>query len=444
MSDIDNVISLSISVQSTTLTRAGFGVPAILDFTTVFTDERVREYTSLSAMVTDGFATTDLAYVAANKIFSQNPRPTKVKVFRRLRAPTQLMELTPTTAVSTTYSFSASITGGTYQQVSYTSSATANAAEIINGLTAAVAALSSYSGNVVASNQTTKLRVVAATAGKYFSLSECSSTFSAVVDDTANVSIATDLSDCEDEDNDYYGLITTSKGQDEIVALAAAVETRRRYMVAGTMDTDTYGTSTLTDTAGLLKASSYKRSSVFVQKNKHMEQGDAAVLGRWLPYQPGSETMNLKDLSGVETDTYTDTQFSNLTLKNALFYKTIANVDVLFWGKSAQGQFMDTTRFIDWLYANIQEDLFVLLSSNSKIPFTDAGIAQVEGIIRSVLAKGISVGGLAEDPAPNVIVPLAADVATADKASRTLTPITFTATLAGAVHTVTITGTVSV
>jgi hypothetical protein len=167
-------------------------------------------------------------------------------------------------------------------------------------------------------------------------------------------------------------------------------------------------------------------------------------MGRWLPFPPGSETLHLKSVNGVDADTYTASQFANLTSKNALFYKPLGGTNVLFWGKAASGEYMDVVRFIDWLYANIQEDVFALLQSNNKIAFTDIGVAQVQGAIQAVLARGVGVGGLAADPAPTVTVPAVADISTVDKAARTLTGVEFTATLAGAIHIVDITGTVSV
>lgn len=441
---LDSVVPLTISLQTTTLTRAGFGVPAILDYTEVFTDARVREYTSLAGMVEDGFATTDLAYTAAQKVFSQSPRPEKIKIFRRLSAPVQTMELTPATAINTTYSGSLAITGGSYQDFSFTSSATADSAEILAGLTAAIAALTNYAGNIVASTGSGIVQIAAATAGKYFNLDDLSSTFSDVQDETPDVGAATDLAACEVEDDDYYGLISTSKGEPELTDLAGEIEARRRFFIAGSMDLDTYGSSLLTDFAGALKTANYMRTTAFVQKGKHMEQGDAGVMGRWLPFTPGSETMHLKSVAGVDTDKYTATQITNLNSKNALYYTTLAGTSVLFWGKAASGEYMDVVRFIDWLYANIQEDVLVLLQSNSKIPFTDPGVAQVQAAVQAVLGRGVSVGGLAADPAPAVFVPKVANVATADKAARTLTDVTFTGTLAGAIHITDITGTVSV
>jgi len=445
MSSLDSLVSLAITLESTTLSRAGYGTPAILDYNTRFTDTLVRSYGSLAAMTTDGFATTDLAYIAATKVFSQNPKPSTLKIFRRTNAPAETMVLTPTTAVSTTYSGTLAITGGSAQDWTYTSSATGTAATIANGLTAAIAALLSYSGNLVVSGATaTGVVTLTAVTGKHFALDEISSTFSDVQDETPDVSSVANLAACEAIDSDYYGLISTSKGGPEIVALSAAIEARRKILIIGSMDKDVYNSSALTDVAGVAKTAGYDRTAIFAQKGNHMAQGDAAIMGNWLPYTPGSETMHLKTISGVAADTYTDTQAGYLNTKNALYYKTVANVNVLLWGKVASGEYLDVVRFIDWLYSNIQEDVFVLVSSNSKIPFTDAGVAQVEGIIRAVLARGISVGGLAASPAPNVIVPLVADVATADKAARNLTPITFTATLAGAIHITSITGTVSV
>jgi hypothetical protein len=85
MAGLDDIINLSITIQSSTITQAGFGTPLVLDFNTRYSDVRVRSYSSLASMVTDGFATTDPAYVAVSQMFSQNPRRTDtMKVCRSL------------------------------------------------------------------------------------------------------------------------------------------------------------------------------------------------------------------------------------------------------------------------------------------------------------------------------------------------------------------------
>ena len=82
--------------------------------------------------------------------------------------------------------------------------------------------------------------------------------------------------------------------------------------------------------------------------------------------------------------------------------------------------------------------------SNDKVPFTDPGIAQVEGAVRGVLNQSVGQGILSEDPEFTVTVPKAADVSTVDKSNRLLPDVKFTGTLAGAIHEVDIDGTVSV
>ena len=76
--------------------------------------------------------------------------------------------------------------------------------------------------------------------------------------------------------------------------------------------------------------------------------------------------------------------------------------------------------------------------------FTDSGIGTILNLITAQLKEGVSKGFLAGDPAPTVTVPKAAAVDPADKAARTLPGVKFQATLAGAIHRVVISGTLSV
>jgi hypothetical protein len=92
----------------------------------------------------------------------------------------------------------------------------------------------------------------------------------------------------------------------------------------------------------------------------------------------------------------------------------------------------------------MQYDVYDVLVNNNKVPYTDAGVAMVESRIRSRLNIGVDVGGLSSDPAPTVTVPRVSSETTANRANRTIPDIYFTATLAGAIHSVTINGTVSV
>jgi hypothetical protein len=442
---LNDIINLSISIESSNVTQEGFGTPLVLDYNTRYSDTLVHEYGSPADMITDdSFATTDEAYQAVGKIFSQDPSPSTVKVGRRTSPPSQRYELTPATAVSTVYSFNISVTGGTDQTVTYTSSATANAAEIINGLTAAVAAVNGYGpAALTASNQTTYLRIAGPASGVKFGINTVKNTFSAHGDKTPDNSIATDLANVLLEDDDWYAFMSTSKGAAEIEALAVAIQAYRKFFVAATQDSEVLSSVSTDDIGYDLNAAGYTRTAL-IHNDNHMDHPDAALLGRWLPYEPGSETVKFKQLTGITPTKHTTSQRTALRAKSVNFYETRAGVPIVMEGVTCEGEFMDTIRFVDWVYARISEEVFGLFVSEEKVPFTDPGIAQVSNAIFSVLLRGIEVGGFSNDPFPSITVPKANDVSAINRAARNLPDIRFRAQLAGAVHTVDITGTVSV
>lgn len=89
MADIDRIVSVSITRQTTAPSVASFNGMLIADaflksVTTPSFDERVREYGSLAEVVADGFATTSFVYRAASKAFAQSPAPKKIYVGRKL------------------------------------------------------------------------------------------------------------------------------------------------------------------------------------------------------------------------------------------------------------------------------------------------------------------------------------------------------------------------
>ena len=89
----------------------------------------------------------------------------------------------------------------------------------------------------------------------------------------------------------------------------------------------------------------------------------------------------------------------------------------------------------------MQTAVLSVLRSSNKIPFTDDGIDTVGNALRGALRADVTDGIYSTF---TVTTPAASAVSSADKAARSLTGVTFTATLAGAIHLTTITGTVSV
>jgi hypothetical protein len=85
-----------------------------------------------------------------------------------------------------------------------------------------------------------------------------------------------------------------------------------------------------------------------------------------------------------------------------------------------------------------------MLAGLDKVPYTDAGVALIQAQVIASLQSAVAKGILTSDPAPVVTVPKVANVSPSDKAARILPDVKFSATLAGAIHKVNITGVVSV
>lgn len=80
---LEQVVDVQISSQSSQVTQAGFGTMLILGTHTNFA-ERLRYYTDADTLLDDGFLTTDPEYLAAVKAFSQELKPERIAVGRRV------------------------------------------------------------------------------------------------------------------------------------------------------------------------------------------------------------------------------------------------------------------------------------------------------------------------------------------------------------------------
>jgi hypothetical protein len=107
----------------------------------------------------------------------------------------------------------------------------------------------------------------------------------------------------------------------------------------------------------------------------------------------------------------------------------------LDYGQTTAKLFADTVISGDWVVARMKESIAQLLldtsAQNRKIPYTDAGIAVLAGVVRRWLKRGESVGHFRPDSS-FVTVPLLSTIDSATIAARTLT-IQAETTLAGAI-----------
>lgn len=434
---LDSIVSVTITTGTSAVSQAGFGVPMIVGYHAEFAD-LVRTYDAadgLTALTSDGFSSSDPIYLAAQALLAQNPKVSEFKVGKLSTSTTQTVEFTP--IAINNYEYTLTIGG---EEFSYTSDGTATVAEITAGL---VSDINGGSVAVTATDNTTKFTVAADVANTFFVYKDYDHANLRLTDvSTAQASMSTDLDSIVVQDDDWYCLLLASQRESDIEAAAAWVETKKKIMLCNSAD---YGiiSSSSTDVASDLQTSGYARTALIFQANLGEHSG-AAWAGQCLPLDPGSETWAYKTLSGISVNTLTATERGFIEDKSANHYTTVAGVNVTRYGVTSAGEYIDVTRFVDWLQARIQEEVFSALVNNKKLPYTNAGVSVVKGQILGVLRRGIRVGGLAEDPEPQVFAPDVADVSSVDKANRLLPDVSFTATLAGAIHTLQISGTLSV
>ena len=432
---ISDIISVSISVSGAGPTRAGFGEPLIAAYHTHFTD-RVREYSSLAGMVSDGFAVTDPAYLAASEVFAQNPAPPTLKIGRRALPMTQTLHLTLlSTSATDTYVVQVRTAGGSWHVVTRASTGVPNTDA--TNLAADITALS-LSG--LTSSATGAVVTLAMTAGKLLDVQPGPASLITFADVTANPGIETDLAAILAADGAWYGLVLDSQSKAEIDAAATWVEANGKLFVWNNSDSADADGSSTTDIFYTHKQAAHRRSVGLFSQTQLLSYSGAAWQGRLFPTDPGSENWAFKTLIGVLADNLTDSQIHAVENKNGSVYTTLFGLNLTQFGKTPDGEWIDIIRGEDALTNALQVGVLALQANNLKIPFTDAGIDMYRSVIIGVLNSFVATGFVAASPAPFVSLPKASQVDSINKAARNLPLVSFSATLAGAINSTTISG----
>lgn len=168
-----------------------------------------------------------------------------------------------------------------------------------------------------------------------------------------------------------------------------------------------------------------------------------AMAVKAMNFHAGEETWALKQVATVTPSKLTSTFIKKLEEANFSYVITVASKNITQGGKTGGGEWIDIIRFRDWLQNDMQVRVVNLLIVNPKIPYTDNGIGLVENQMLASLKDGQKYGGIAPteyDADGNAIpgyttdVPLASELTSTQKASRTLEDCKFSARLAGAIH----------
>lgn len=347
--DINDIVDVTITAESSAISRQGFSTPMFVSTHEIDDPVRVKYFEGddiLGDMVADGFATSSVAYLQVAAALRQEPRIAKVAIGRR-------------------------------------------------------------------------------------------DTTDADVDATMNAIAAED-------DTGWHVFAHETRTAADIEDLAAWTSTRNHQYIAQTNDA-AVPAGTAGNIAAVLQTAGHRRTALLVRQVAE-DRADAAWVGRCctadLDVADGAVTWALKELVGITPDTYTSAQRATIHGYNANTYEKRAGRNITFPGKSSHGEYIDIQTLIDWTDARMTEDLFgTLASTPTRIPFSPAGMAVFDLLVRQRLQIAANNGLYVEF---TVTMPAYEDLLSDDIAARVLRTIAWTATPAGAIHTVKVRGRVAI
>jgi hypothetical protein len=230
----------------------------------------------------------------------------------------------------------------------------------------------------------------------------------------------------------FYAVLCTSKNANDVFALADQIQTETRIYGTSSSSAD-IANGADNNLLRVLSAADFSRTFLMYHTEAATEMPEAALLGKMLATTPGAETWIFQNLIGVTGNNLTPTVKNNLRLDKGIYYSDLAGKNVTLQGWMTNGTNIDIIHGLDWLESYIKENLVVLLRDAKRIPYTDAGIGLFENSLRASLQEAVNRGVILNY---TVTLPKAITVSSEDKTARILRNVNFTATLAGAIHSI--------
>lgn len=386
--------NINIGLQNVSVSRQGFGIPLFASSHRYF-PERVRSYTSLSAVAKD-VPTESNAYKAAQAYFGESPSPNVVKLGRR-EANLELSVATGATGASftifaseagTTYSLDVTVTG----EVDETAVATAIAAAIEADLDIGDLVVASATGDTVSID-------VTGPSNEFWvkTLSE------ELTESYTSTETAPELINAiEDEDSDFYFFSSDDHTETFVLAAAEDIEARLKMYFFSVQEASAltpYTEGAATDILGKIIDGGYNKTKGFFHHNADSVFAEATHVAMNAVYRAGSVLwsnvpVTLSPSQDPSTGRpLTSTQKTYLESRNASYVERAAatgvttSSNIVRNNKVASGEWISNIRGKDSLEVDLSATYLELLLSQkgSKIPYTEAGISLLRATCQSVL-----------------------------------------------------------
>lgn len=260
--------------------------------------------------------------------------------------------------------------------------------------------------------------------------------------------IAADMLAITEEDPDFYGVSYPYPSDACVKAMASYCESAEspKIYIAGMSDT-TLATAIDGggDTASDLKALARARTAV-IYHHVPAQFAACAWMGRVLCTEAGKATWKFKLLRGVVSSDLGTTQRNNLRAKHCNAYRTTGPRAMTWEGTTADGDFIDIIRNIDWIDDRMANRVIDAFQTNDIVPFTEKGKNIIVNEMDATLSEATRRGILSddEDDQYTITAPLVSEVDESDRGERTMPDLGYDGRLAGAIHKAKIRGNVRV
>jgi hypothetical protein len=416
---LNEIIAVEIDINDASPKAVDFKTPLLMA-KAPFVGSRLYSMTpaGLTAMVTDGFATSSRAYQIASTIKTQRGGAGRLYVYSRTTNQTHTLRMIPDitkTSVGFVINFDLTYAGVT-SSISYTvATNTVNA--ILDGIE----------------------DLIAGTAGQFIQLDGFGAELQ-IKDVSADGSLAAQLTAAQAAlGANFYGLLLDGYSEAENnLARTFADANEKLFLAASCDDEIVTDTTSPTDVATDFAASD--RSGVYFTRRMSGNQA-AAHLAKMLGTTPGAESWAHKSLDGVTADILSDTEAANLLAKRGLSYTSKLGVALTDSGRAGSGRPFDITHGADAQKLAIQTAVLLVFANNGKVPFNDTGRQMIKSAISGVLAADQRNQFI--EPGWFVDVPEMSEISSADKSARLLRGVTYSALLTGAIESAEVAGTLS-
>ena len=243
--------------------------------------------------------------------------------------------------------------------------------------------------------------------------------------------LVAELNNLVETKNDWYFLTCDLNSTEVIAALSGWVDTQlKMYFVT---------TQSLAAPATLES----ERTVVMYHDDEdaYVAEGLVAIAAT---HRPGELTFKFKTVNVVLESAIPATHLAQLHKDGGFSYIRKMGVLQTTEGKTTSGEYIDVIMGADFLKVRMEEEAAYLAVNTLKIPYDNQGISMLVSVVDKVLKMGVDQGIVLRDGDGNGVYEISVvrreDASKNDIANRVYNGIHWTATLAGAIHTGTISG----